>query len=60
MEGRYVVARELGRGGMGAVFLATHRQLGRRAAVKVLIPELAEDATFRERFVKESGDTPES
>jgi serine/threonine protein kinase len=50
----YTVERLLGRGGMGAVYLATHDRLRRRAALKVLVPELAEDQTFRERFIRES------
>src|SRR5262245_53114691 len=39
---------------MGAVYLATHQRLRRRAALKVLVPELAEDELFRERFIRES------
>jgi serine/threonine-protein kinase len=50
----YTVERLLGRGGMGAVYLATHQRLRRAAALKVLVPELAEDEAFRERFIRES------
>jgi len=39
---------------MGFVFLAEHVSLGRRAALKLLAPELAADEAFRERFVRES------
>ncbi len=39
---------------MAAVYLAQHRGLGRRVALKVLAPELAEDERFRERFLRES------
>jgi non-specific serine/threonine protein kinase len=52
--GGYRVEGPLGRGGMGLVFLAEHERLGRKAALKLLIPELAKDADFRERFVRES------
>ncbi len=49
----YEVERELaGGGGMGVVFLATHRRLARRVAIKVLRPELA-TAIAAERFVAE-------
>jgi serine/threonine protein kinase len=50
----YRIESLLGQGGMGAVYLATHLRLGRRAALKVLLPEYAEDEDFRERFVRES------
>jgi serine/threonine protein kinase len=39
---------------VGAVYLASHKRLKRCAAVKVLVPELAEDPAFRERFIRES------
>jgi len=50
----YRIDSLLGRGGMGALYLATHLRLGRRAALKVLVPELAADLAFRERFIEES------
>ena len=51
---RYHIDRELGRGGMGAVFLARDRQLDRLVALKVLPAEFALQATLRERFVRET------
>src|ERR1051325_691518 len=36
--GKYVVKRELGRGGMGAVYLAEQTGLGREVAIKELVP----------------------
>lgn len=48
------VERLLGRGAMGAVYLTEDVHLHRKAAVKVLGPELAEDDRFRQRFLLES------
>ncbi len=50
----YLVEREIGRGGMGAVFLARDRVLDRRVAIKVLPPELAARTDLRERFLRET------
>jgi serine/threonine protein kinase len=45
---------QLGRGGMGVIFLAEHIHLGQRRALKVLAPEFAADEGFRQRFIRES------
>ncbi len=50
----YRIAGTLGRGGMGFVYEAEHAVLGRKAALKTLLPELLEDGDFRQRFVTES------
>jgi serine/threonine protein kinase len=44
----------IGRGGASVVYLAEHLRLGRRVALKILAPHLAEDEMFRERFIRES------
>jgi serine/threonine protein kinase len=50
----YRVLSELGRGGMGLVYEAEHVRLGRKAALKLLTPDLAADSNVRDRFVQES------
>lgn len=52
--GEYRVLRMLGRGGMGVVFEAEEQALRRRVALKVLLPELARDRDYRERFLREA------
>jgi serine/threonine protein kinase len=52
--GGYTIESLLGRGGMGAVYLATHARLARKVALKVIAPELAHDDEFRARFLRES------
>ena len=51
---RYKIERELGKGGMGAVYLATDLTLQRPVAIKVLPPELAVRPELRERFLRET------
>ena len=53
-SGRYRIERELGHGGMAAVFLARDEELERPVAVKVLPEHLADDEAFRARFVREA------
>ena len=53
LRGQYVVERELGRGGMGLVFLARDVALDRPVAIKLLPPTLATPAQ-RERFLQEA------
>jgi len=51
--GRYRIARLIGRGAMGSVYLAHDVELSDDVAVKVLKPELVGDAASRERFKEE-------
>jgi predicted ATPase/tRNA A-37 threonylcarbamoyl transferase component Bud32 len=50
----YRVIRLVGRGGTGLVYEAEHLVLNRRAALKTLLPELVDEAEFRQRLTQES------
>lgn len=52
--GKYQVKREIGRGGMGAVYEAIHESIGQRIAIKVLNEELSLDARHVQRFFDEA------
>ena len=54
LAGHYSLERELGRGGMGVVYLARDVALDRSVAIKLLPPILAAQPTFRERFLREA------
>lgn len=52
--GPYVVLAKLGSGGMGDVFRVRDQRLGRDVALKILLPELAGDEEYTERFRREA------
>jgi serine/threonine-protein kinase len=54
LEGAYELEGEIGRGGMGVVFLARDLALKRRVAIKVLPPELAFRQEIKTRFTREA------
>jgi eukaryotic-like serine/threonine-protein kinase len=54
LVGKYRVMREIGRGGMAAVYEAVHLTLGKKVAVKVLASELAASTIVIERFFREA------
>jgi serine/threonine protein kinase len=50
----YRIDARVGRGGMGVVYRAHHLNLGRRAAIKIIAPELADAEGFHARFIREA------
>jgi serine/threonine-protein kinase len=52
--GQYRIVRKIGAGGMGLVFLGEHTLLGRRAAIKTLLPSVAANREIVERFFNEA------
>ncbi len=54
LAGQYELEREIGRGGMGIVYLARDLRLDRPVAIKTLPPHLAGDLAIRERFLREA------
>jgi tetratricopeptide (TPR) repeat protein len=53
LAGRYEIEKVLGTGGMGAVYRAQDRELDRQVALKVIRPELAQNAAIVDRFKQE-------
>src|SRR6266516_1697703 len=53
-DGRYLIIRKLGAGGMANVYLAEDQELGRRVAIKILDDRHAADDSFIERFRREA------
>jgi serine/threonine protein kinase len=54
LEGKFRVTREIGRGGMAAVYEAENIDIGKRVAVKILAAELITSRVVRERFIREA------
>ena len=54
LDGKYLVAERIGTGGMGTVYRAIHTSLGAPRAIKVMKRDLADDASFVERFQNEA------
>ncbi|MFI5209740.1 MAG: serine/threonine protein kinase, partial [Gemmatimonadales bacterium] len=54
LVGRYSLERQIGRGGMGVVFLARDVRLDRPVAIKLLRPDVAGQPAFRDRFLNEA------
>ena len=54
LDGKYQMTRELGRGGMGTVYLATHLGTERPVAVKIIAPQFMKRLEFVERFRREA------
>ena len=52
--GGFRLERELGRGGMGVVYLARQLKLDRRVALKVMAAELSGDEGYKARFEREA------
>src|SRR5215211_4920426 len=54
LPNRYADPRPIGRGGMGQIYLAEDRELGRKVAVKVLDDRFASNEQLRQRFKREA------
>ncbi len=54
INGRYLIQQLLGEGGMGSVYLAEHTHMKKRVAIKLLHPEMIDNAEVSARFEREA------
>jgi serine/threonine protein kinase len=54
LDGKYLIERLLGQGGMGAVYRATHLGTKRTVAIKIIHPQFSSNEEFVERFRREA------
>lgn len=52
--GHYKIIKQIGKGGMGEVFLARDEKLNRQVAIKFLVPEYSQDTDRLNRFIQEA------
>src|SRR5438093_9909978 len=52
--GAYFIQSKVGEGGMAQVYKAYHARLRREVAIKVILPQIADKAGFRDRFEREA------
>src|SRR5436305_8756085 len=52
--GSYLIQQKIGEGGMALVYKAYHARLRREVAIKVILPQIADQAGFRDRFEREA------
>jgi serine/threonine protein kinase len=54
IEGKYEILQKIREGGMGAIYLVRHRLLDEVRVIKLMRPQLAGDAEFKARFIREA------